>query len=57
MFGNAVHDQKIKQLHKRFNFEKLQKIDEEGVGFNGRRLRKEKKTAFSSTCRRLSRRE
>eukprot|EP00435_Cladocopium_sp_Y103_P039402 s1944_g10.t1 len=40
MFGDGSHDAKMEQLQKRFTFGKLQDIDEQGVNFNGRRLRK-----------------
>ena len=40
MFGDELHDEKMSKLQKRFTFGKLQDIDEQGVNFNGRRLRK-----------------
>ena len=40
MFGTAKHDEKIQRLQERFTFGKLKEIDEHGVDFNGRRLRK-----------------
>lgn len=38
MFGDRVHDQQMQKLQQRFTFGKLEKIDEKGVNFNGRRL-------------------
>ena len=38
MFGGSRHDQKMARLQERFKFGKLKDINEEGVGFNGRRL-------------------
>ena len=40
MFGDEVHDEKMGKLQKRFAFGKIQEIGSEGVGFNGRRLRR-----------------
>lgn len=39
MFGDSVHATQMKRLQERFTFGKLEKIDEHGVNFNGRRLR------------------
>ena len=41
MFGDDVHLRKVEELKKRFTFGKLEKLDEKGVNFNGRRLRRE----------------
>ena len=40
MFGTAKHDEKVQRLQQRFTFGKLKEIDESGVDFNGRRLKK-----------------
>ena len=40
MFGDEVHEECMARLQKRFTFGKIEVIDEEGVNFNGRRLRK-----------------
>lgn len=40
MFGDEVHEEKVEALQQRFSFGKLQSLDEKGVNFNGRRLRK-----------------
>eukprot|EP00435_Cladocopium_sp_Y103_P063446 s1441_g25.t1 len=44
MFGDSVHEEKMQQLQQRFTFGKLQAIDEHGVNFNGRRLRRKGNT-------------
>ena len=41
MFGDEVHEGKMKQLQKRFVFGKIEPIGEDGVNFNGRRLRQQ----------------
>ena len=38
MFGRSRHSRKMKQLQDRFKLGKLKEINEEGVGFSGRRL-------------------
>ena len=40
MFGDEVHEEKVKTLQQRFTFGKLQPINESGVNFNGRRLKR-----------------
>lgn len=39
MFGDQRHEEKMKKLQSRFVFGKIEPIGEEGVNFNGRRLR------------------
>ena len=46
MFGDDVHKAKVETLKKRFTFGKLEKLDEKGVNFNGRRLKREGNTVF-----------
>lgn len=46
MFGDDVHLRKVEELKRRFAFGKLEKLDEKGVNFNGRRLRREGDTMF-----------
>ena len=46
MFGDDVHLRKVEELKRRFTFGKLEKLDEKGVNFNGRRLRREGDTMF-----------
>jgi len=46
MFGDAVHDEKMKKLQQKFTFGKIEKIDEKGVNFNGRRLKRKGDTLF-----------
>ena len=46
MFGDDVHQAKVETLKKRFTFGKLEKLDEKGVNFNGRRLKREGNTVF-----------
>ena len=46
MFGDAKHEEKMKQLQQRFVFGKLEPINEVGVSFNGRRLRQVDQTIF-----------
>ncbi len=40
MFGDEEHEKRMEKLQKRFTFGKLEEIGEEGVNFNGRRLRR-----------------
>ena len=40
MFGDEKHEEKMKELQKRFTFGKIEELGEKGVGFNGRRLKK-----------------
>ena len=46
MFGDEVHEKKVEELQKRFSFGKLKEITQEGVDFNGRRLRMEGDTVL-----------
>ena len=46
MFGDEVHKEKVNTLQKRFTFGKLEALDEKGVNFNGRRLKREGDTVF-----------
>ena len=46
MFGDEEHEKKMKQLQERFVFGKLEPINEDGVSFNGRRLRQFGPTIF-----------
>ena len=41
MFGDEVHKDKMEQLQKRFVFGKIEPLGEDGVNFNGRRLRQQ----------------
>eukprot|EP00435_Cladocopium_sp_Y103_P043622 s1741_g12.t1 len=41
MFGGKVHQEKMAQLQNRFTFGKVEPLDEKGVNFNGRRLRRQ----------------
>lgn len=40
MFGDALHDDKMRLLRERFTFGKIEKMGPQGVNFNGGRLRK-----------------
>ena len=40
MFGDEEHDKKMRKLQQRFAFGKIQELDQEGVSFNGRRIKK-----------------
>lgn len=40
LFGDAAHSSKMDELQRRFVFGKVEKIDERGVNFNGRRLKR-----------------
>ena len=46
MFGDEVHEKKVEELQRRFSFGKLKEITQEGVDFNGRRLRMEGDTVL-----------
>ena len=46
MFGDSVHEEKMKELQQKFTFGKIEPLDERGVNFNGRRLRQVGDTIF-----------